>query len=229
MKIFALIPARGGSKEIPRKNVIPYKGKPLIVHSIEIAKKCGYIEKIYVSTEDKEISDISTQHGAIVIDRPMDLSQDLSTDFDVFQHFISVVKIADDDIIVHLRPTYPERNEKLLDECIEKFIKDSTYDSLRTVFRQDKTPFKMYRILDGNLTPLFKKVDHIEEPYNQCRQILPTVFLHNGCIDITKASTIKKGSMTGEKILPVIMSETDGIDIDTYEDLRKCNALGYVI
>ena len=89
------------------------------------------------------------------------------------------------DFIVQLRPTYPTRKVEILDKTIELFIENrDKYDSLRTIIPFDKSPFKMYRIIDKDLVPLFKEVNGIEEPYNQCRQNLPNTYLHNGYIDI---------------------------------------------
>lgn len=216
MKIVALIPARGGSKSIPRKNIISYLGKPLIAHSIEIALKSSYITDVIVSTDDREIADIAKSYGAKVpFMRPKEISEDLSNDLEVFTHYL---QHDNPDIIVHLRPTYPNRNLYFLNKCIERFL-DSNCDSLRTVVFQEKSPYKMYRIIDNNLIPLFENIEKMKEPYNQCRQILPTCYLHNGCIDIVRSSVVMKGSMCGKNILPIIMNKND--DIDTREDLKK--------
>ena len=85
----------------------------------------------------------------------------------------------------------------------------------------EKSPFKMYTVKDNQLTPLFNEVNKIKEPYNQCRQILPQTYLHNGYIDIIKASIIKDGVLSGEKIYAYLMDKNDTIDIDTLEDWEK--------
>ena len=130
-------------------------------------------------------------------------------------------------MIIHIRATYPTRTLECLNQCINKYeeIKDQ-YDSLRTITKVEKTPFKMYIINESceTLIPLFKEIMYgeilIKEPYNQCRQILPQTYIHNGCIDILKVDTILKGSMTGDNIYPFIMDE-ENHDIDTIEDLNK--------
>ncbi len=220
MKIIVLIPARGGSKSIPRKNIKSYIGKPLIAHSIELAKQCDLIDDIIVSTDDTEIAAISRKYEAHVpFLRPSEYAQDLSTDLDVFTHYLEWCDNKP-DIIVHLRPTYPNRTKELLERCINLFVTNyDKYDSLRTVCKVDKSPYKMYRNIDNNLIPLFFDVDGIDEPYNACRQILPQCYLHNGCIDIVKSTTIQKGSMSGKRILPVIMNEN--YDIDTLKDFSN--------
>ncbi len=131
------------------------------------------------------------------------------------------------DIIVHLRPTYPTRKVKTIDDCIQRFIDNyKHFDSLRTVIISPKTPFKMYTINNDQLIPLFDKIENIIEPYNRCRQELPDTYLHNGYIDIIKPQTIMKQiSMSGDKILPYIMDSAEYHDIDTIEDWNKAEII----
>ena len=216
MDITALIPARGGSKSIPRKNIREYKGKPLIAHSIEVALKSKYITNVIVSTDDTEIANIARKYGAKVpYMRPSHLAEDNSTDLDVFKHHLLLYNT---DILVHLRPTYPNRTVDFLDLSINYFLKHIEYDSLRTITPTKESPYKMYRLTNGNLVPLFKKIDDIDEPFNACRQTLPQCLVHNGCIDIVKSHIVKNGSMCGEKILPLFMNEN--FDIDTEDDFQ---------
>lgn len=224
-KIIALIPARSGSKGIPNKNIRLYKGKPLIAHSIDIAKKCELISEIYVSTDSEEYKKIAEEYGAKVpFLRPVELADDLSPDIDCFKHFLDYYLLNNDNIenliIVHLRPTYPNRNVETLTNCINIFIQNYLlYSSLRTVIPIDKTPCKMYYIEDNKLIPYFMEWNNIKEPYNQARQLFSQTYLHNGCIDIIKASIIKEGTMSGERIYPYIMEEDENNDIDTENDL----------
>jgi len=219
MYIVALVPARSGSKGIENKNIKIYKNKPLIVHSIEIALKSNYIHDVYVSTDSNEYKNIAIEYGAKVIIRPKEISDDLSSDIQAFQHFLqNIEKIP--DIIVHLRPTYPNRTIKLLNDTIDEFIKNYYhYDSLRTVIKIDKTPYKMYHIEDNQLIPIIKKHVFLIEPYNQPRQYFSDTYLHNGCIDIVKTSCIlEKNLLSGDKIYPFIMDPNESYDIDTITD-----------
>jgi CMP-N-acetylneuraminic acid synthetase len=95
------------------------------------------------------------------------------------------------------------------------------YDSLRTVVPFDKSPYKMYTIQDNLLTPLYKEVNNIIEPYNQCRQVLPQCYLHNGYIDILNTSILNENTINGKNILPFIMDEKNNVDIDNVKDLIK--------
>jgi len=251
--IVALIPARGGSKSIPDKNIINFtpkdskgESKPLIVHSIDLAKQSKFIDFIFVSTDSEKIANIAREAGAIVpFLRPSEISGDLSTDLECFQHFLNYLNsenyflpkgldrgleetpLRSEDIkfIIHLRPTFLNRTLESLDNCIEIFNKNyKEYDSLRTVVRMDKSPYKTYNIINNELIPLHQMLINegkiINEPFNQCRQLLPETFLHNGNIDIVKPNTIlNQKSVTGNKIYPVIENENN--DLDTFEDLKK--------
>lgn len=177
MQVTALIPARGGSKGIPRKNMVPLRGKPLVVHSIEQAQASQLIDRVIVTTDDEEIAETARRAGAEVpFMRPSEIAQDLSTDLEFMQHYIAWQEGADrkamPDIIVQLRPTYPNRTPEFIDECIRDFDL-STHTSLRTVVPIEKSPFKMYTLEPGGsvLTPLFESVDGLEQPYNACRQV----------------------------------------------------------
>ncbi len=223
MKICVLIPARSGSKSLPHKNIREYHGHPLLAHSIIIAQKSKYKPDIYVSTDSEEYAQIASSYNAIPILRPSHLSQDLSTDFEVFDHFQNELKEKNYDIFVHLRPTYPNRSTQLLDDCMDTFIQNQDkYDSLRTIVKCVLLPYKMYHIQNNDLKPIFEEWNGYKEPYNQCRQIFPETYVHNGCIDILKMETItEKKSMTGERIYGYVMKEDELDDIDTEADFEK--------
>ena len=227
LNIVALIPARSGSKEIPHKNIKLYKNKPLLVHSIDIAKECKYIKEIYVSTDSEEYQNIAVENGAHVTPlRPLEISDDLSPDIDTFLFLIQMFKnnnLKIPDLIIHLRPTYPNRKIDTLNECIEKFIENyEKYDSLRTVVKIDKTPIKMYYINNNNLIPYFDNYKDFIEPFNQARQNFPNTYLHNGCIDIVKTELIINNKLlSGTKIYPYIMNENDIDDIDNMNDFNN--------
>ena len=225
MKILCIIPARSGSKGIPHKNIKNLCGKPLMAWSIEQAQKSKYKMRIIVSTDSEEYAKIANKYGAETpFLRPKDISQDLSTDLEFMKHAIGELKKENyqPDFIVQLKPTYPTRKVNILDETIELFIRArDKYDSLRTVIPFDKSPYKMYRIENEELKPLFKEVNGIKEPYNQCRQNLPNTYLHNGYIDILNTNIIEKGEISGDKIFPYLMTGDEYHDIDYEEDFKE--------
>jgi len=242
--IHALIPARGGSKGIKRKNIRLFRGEPLIAHSIRLGLASKYISRVVVTTDDEEIAEVARKYGADVpFLRPKEISGDLSTDYEFFAHYIAWLRKkefenneGDDtweipDLLMQLRPTFPLRTVELLNDTIEQFIKPEVYNryySLRTVIPIDKSPFKMYRLseIEPELIPIYQpKKDEITEQgneiefHNMPRQILPQCYLHNGCIDIVKRDTIELfGSVSGFRIYPYIMDKTANGDIDTEED-----------
>lgn len=221
--IHALIPARSGSKGIPMKNIKIYKGHPLLAYSILTASSIKKISKVVVSTDCEKIRTIAKKYGAeSSFLRPREISGDYSTDLECFQQYVSLLKFRKElvpDIIVHLRPTYPERSHGLLQDCISTFVKNyDKYDSLRTIIPLRKSLFKMYMVDNNKLIPTYKQYKNIQEPHNQVRQILPTTYLHNGCIDIVKTKTIENNSMTGNMIYPYMMSSSEQYDIDTKQD-----------
>ena len=227
MKILTIIPARSGSKGIPHKNIKFFKNKPLLEWSILQAKQSKYFNfmKVVVSTDSLEYASILKHPDVQTIHRPREIAQDNSTDIEFIQHAIKYLKDNENyeaDIILQLRPTQPCRKVEDIDRCIELFYNQrDKYDSLRTIVKIEKTPYKMYKIENNNLVPYLKTYGHIDEPYNICRQDLPDSYLHNGYIDIMNYSLLKQNKISGDKILPYIMNKTDTIDIDTLEDWER--------
>lgn len=225
MKIVALIGARSGSS-LKDKNIKTYNGKPLLIHSIEQAEESKLISEVYVSTNSKNYASIVEKYtDANIIIRPIEISGDYSTDYEYFKHFIDQLEENYiPDLIVQLRPTYPNRDVNIIDKAIHYFMENSlNFDSLRSVIPLEKSAFKMYTIsLEKKLEPFTNNNIKINEPFNQARQLLPKTYLHNGYIDIIKTSTIiKLESISGNKILPFIMDVNDEDDIDTIDDWNK--------
>ena len=223
-EILCIIPARSGSKGIIDKNIIDYNGKPLLSWSIIQAKNSKYKMRIIVSTDSEKYKKIAIEYGAEVpFLRPPEISQDLSTDFECINHCVKWLEKNENyksDIILHLRPTSPNRSVTLIDDCLDNFIKNrSNYDSLRSVIPFDKSPFKMYKVANDHLLPLFRTIDNIYEPYNQARQILPQCYLHNGYVDVLNTNILQYSTISGNKILPYVMNEEHNIDIDNPKDL----------
>lgn len=224
--IIAVIPARGGSKGLPGKNIRLLSGVPLIAHSILSAKESNLIDRIIVSTDDFLISEIAISLGVEVMIRPKNLATDLSTDYDLFGYLVDDLKLSSDDIIVQLRPTSPIRENNIIDTCIETLLLDQYATSIRTVSIPDHTPFKMFYKTDPYITPLFENVGNVREPYNAPRQSLPPVVEPNGCVDVFYVGTIRDHrSVTGDKILPVLMDTSSTVDIDALRDIENAEKM----
>lgn len=228
MSVCAIIPARGGSKGIPRKNIVPIAGKPLVAYSIEHALASRYIERVIVSTDDDDIAKVGTSYGAEVpFIRPAELSGDIVLDLPVFQHALAWLEEHANykpDIIVHLRPTSPLRVAGQIDEAIELLMANPSADSVRSVSVPGQHPYRMFTVAeDGFLRPLLKT--EYKEPYLLRRQELPSVYWYNCVIDVTRYKTIlEKQSMTGDYILPYIMDSKLVVDIDSPTDLLVAEA-----
>ncbi|MFX0014107.1 MAG: cytidylyltransferase domain-containing protein [Promethearchaeota archaeon] len=231
MDILALIPARGGSKKLPRKNIALLSNKPLIYYSIKIAQESKLINRIIVSTDDKEIAEISKNYGAEVpFIRPSIFSQDLTPDLPVFTHALMWLLEKEEycpEIVVHLRPTSPLRETSIVDKAIKLLLDNSDAHSVRAVVTPDENPYKMWKIgNEGYLEPIIKT--KIKEAYNQPRQVLVPVYWQTGYIDVVRSCIIlNMGSMTGDRILPLILDNIpeNKIDIDTQERLNEAEKL----
>lgn len=216
--ILAIIPARGNSKSIKNKNIKLLFGKPLIYYSIKVAKKSKFINKIIVSSDSKKIINLAKRYGAEApFVRPKNLSKDNSKDYGVFLHCLNWLKMNENyipDLIIHLRPTYPIRSVKTVDEAIKFALESKNFDSIRTVCEPIQNPYKMWS-LDRKkyLIPLLGNLK--KEFYNYPRQKLKKAYWQNAYMDIIKYKTIKnKRSMNGKKILPFILSQNNIFDID---------------
>ena len=231
--ILALIPARGGSKGILRKNIRNFAGYPLIAWSIAAAKKSELVTRVIVSTDDEEIAAVARQYGAEApFLRPSEISQDKTTDLPVFEHalkWLEEVEGYQPDLVVQLRPTSPIRPLTMVDDAIRILLEHADADCVRGVVPAAQNPFKMWRF-NGESKPLnpLLEVDGIPEPYNAPRQILPSVYWQTGHIDAIRISTIThKKSLTGDVIYPLLIDPKYTVDIDTLPDWAKYEALVY--
>jgi CMP-N,N'-diacetyllegionaminic acid synthase len=227
-QILCIIPARSGSKGLAHKNVREFRGKPMLAWSIEHARRSKHRDRmrVIVSTDSQDYADIARAHGAETpFLRPAHLAGDFSTDYECLWHAVDWLRENEGyrpDVILHLRPTQPCRTVEHVDRALDMFLsKRSCYDSLRSVIPVSKSPYKMYELSGDqpSLTPLFTKRIGDVECFNQCRQVLPQCYLHNGYVDILNASVLENGSVSGTTILPYIMSEEDDVDIDRESDI----------
>lgn len=210
--IVCLIPARGGSKGLPRKNILDLAGKPLIAHSIDAALATPSIKRVFVSTDDEEIAEVAKDYGAEVpFLRPGSLARDNTTDYPVFEHFVGFMdeEGITGDAIVHLRPTCPIRKPEVLESAIQVFSDsiEANYTSLRSVSVPKETPYKMWKMNGDKLEPLLD-VPGVPEPFNEPRQSLPNIFWQNGYVDVYRSDVIRElKSCSGPKIRGFVVSD----------------------
>jgi len=237
-RIYAVVPARAGSKGVRGKNVKDFCGKPLMAWAIENGLNSKHVARTFVSTDSDEYRQVAVKYGAEApFLRPPEISHDTATDFQLFEHFLQWMKENEPadrqpSLLVQLRPTAPCLTVDVVDKAIERFLlhESEGYDSLRSVTPHDHEAFNMYFVEpladDGNrLVPIISKAWHRErpsevilEPQSVARQILPQIYWHNAYVDIIRPETIKEqGSVLGSRCLSFLMSADETIDIDTAE------------
>ncbi len=229
----AIIPARGGSKGILRKNIRDFAGYPLIAYSIAAGLQADTVTRVIVSTDDEEIADVARQLGAETpFLRPAEFAQDNSTDLPLFEHALAWLDEHEGykpDVVVQLRPTSPIRPRDCVDRAVNILLSHNDADSVRGVVPAGQNPHKMWR-LSGEDAPMknLLNVPGLAEPYNAPRQSLPQIYWQTGHVDAVRSTTIlQKGSMSGECIYPLIIDSRYTVDIDNLADWARYEALVY--
>jgi N-acylneuraminate cytidylyltransferase len=209
VKTIAIIPARGGSKRIPEKNIRLFGDLPLLAHSIQYAlANSEIIDELYVSTDDESIKRIALSYGAKVIDRPEALSGDLEPTVSAMRHVLESLEENVENVIL-LQPTNPLRPDNLLKESFEIYQKENC-DSLFTVTRNHQ---KFGKIKENKFHPFNYSI-------GQRSQDLEPLFFENGLLYITKASLILEDIIISKDAFPLEVNHIfANIDIDTPEDL----------
>jgi N-acylneuraminate cytidylyltransferase len=221
-KILAVIPARGASRGLPRKNIKLMAGKPLIAYTIEDALKSNSLTNVIVSTDDENIADVSRKHGAEVIKRPDALAKDETATIDVIFHVLEdlEVKNLQPDIVILLQLTSPLRSIGDIDEAI-KLFKCSDCDSVVSVCEMEHSPYWSFNIEGEYLEPIFGSIY-----LRMRRQDLPTAFLPNGAIYISTPQSLKNNaSFYTDKTIPFLMPPQRSVDIDSELDFMLAELL----
>lgn len=219
--ILCIIPARGGSKGVPKKNIKDLNGNPLIHYSIVTSQESTYINKIIVSTDSQEIADVAEKLGVSVpFLRPKEISIDTSLDIEYIKHtllWLEKNQAYKADYIVLLRPTTPIRKAIEIDKALEILSNNTLASSLRSSHKAAETPLKWFKTKDGFYTPICSEITLADT--NQPRQAFEDVYIPNGYVDILKTETVQKNSnMYGEKILH--FETVHSYEIDTMEDFE---------
>lgn len=229
LNIISVIPARGGSKALPGKNIAMLGGKPLLAYTIEASLESEYISTTVVSTDYEDIQKVALDSGAEApFLRPAELATDTAHSPDVVEH---AVKYYEDkgnsfDITVMLQPTSPFRTGKHIDEAIEHFLKDDTLDSLISVKKQDYPPWWMFQPDGSRLKAAFEYEKGVNV-FNLERQQFPPVYRPNGAIYVTwrKYLSETQSIVNMENNGFYIMEEDDSIDIDNRIDLIEAEQI----
>jgi len=215
--VVAIIPARGGSKGMPRKNISLLGGYHLIAYSIAVAAMSEYVERVFVSTDSEEIAEIARYYGAEVpFLRPAQHSQDNSTDRSFLLHAMHWFKDNNENLPeywIHLRPTTPFRKTTIVDQAILQIMNNSDATSLRSGHTAPESPFKWFRRDDNGYFKGILNDESMAEYYNLPRQAFPVVYIPDGYVDILKASyVLNSESLHGERMLGFVSPVCHEID-----------------
>lgn len=219
-KVLAIIPARGGSKGIPRKNIRSLAGKPLIAWTIDEAKKSKYIDRLILSSEDEEIIKVARKYECEVLKRPVELAQDDTPGIEPVIHAINTLE-EKYDFVVLLQPTSPLRTVEDIDGCIQHCIMTES-PACVSLTEAKQSPYWMYHLDDDMKIKSFVQNG---ERIN-CRQDLPKVYVLNGAVYVAESRFILNNkSFLTEKTTGYIMSEDNSVDIDMELDFAYCEWL----
>ncbi len=223
--ILAIIPARGGSKGVPRKNIKPLAGKPLLAWTIETALSASCLDRVILSTDDEEIADVGRRFGMDVpFLRPSQIAGDDTTDLPVYEHALQWLAENESfvpDIIVWLRPTAPLRTVDDIEQGVDLLIEKQP-DWVRSVCEVEHHPYWMYKPGDAGLMAF---VDGIRIEDYMRRQLLPKAFRLNGAVDVAWRRTILEKKLYSGVIQPHVMPAMRSVDIDTLLDFKIIEAI----
>lgn len=219
--ILGLIPARGGSKGIPRKNLATLAGRPLIAHTIDAGLQAKSISRLIVSTDDDEIADVAKQHGAEVpFMRPAELAGDQTGALEVIQHALHTLEAAEGwraEIVVYLQPTSPLRRAEHIDAAVELLLAKSA-DSVVSVVEvpHNFSPVSLMKLEQGFLEPYLGETGPLR------RQDKPLLYARNGpaILAASRATLLEQNSLFGTRVLPLVMEQAASQDVDTPFDLE---------
>lgn len=222
VKVLVVIPARGGSKSLPNKNILPLHGKPLLCYSVAYALGSKSVDKVVVSTDSELIASIAKECGAETpFLRPNEYSQDNTRDYPVMKHALEFFDGIDEiyDIYVLLRPTSPIRPSGLIERAIKILENNPSASSVRSVAKIKEHPYRAWCIeSDGSMRGC---VDGVEEPYNIPRQELPDIYFQTGDVEAIRRVTLLNGSVSGGGVYPLIIEHGEMVDIDHINDFKN--------
>jgi len=230
-RVLALVPARGGSKGLPRKNARLLAGRPLVAHAVEAGRAARLVDRVLCSTDDPAIAELARAAGAEVpFLRPADLAQDTTEDWPVFAH---ALRWLDDhegyrpDIVVNLRPSTPLRRPGLVDEAVE-LLAQTGVDSVKSVCLARQHPHKMWLLTDGGpiMEPYLKTPFRLARGPDVPRAELDPVYWQTGHVDAMWQRTIvEQGVLIGRRVAAVVVDQDDSVDIDGPRELEMAEMI----
>ena len=222
-KVLSIIPARAGSKGFPGKNIANLLGKPLIAWTIGASLRSKYITKTFVSSDNQDILNISGKYGAHIIRRPDDLASDIASSESVVKHALDYLESKGKffDIVCLLQPTSPLRSSQDIDSAFENMSNSES----TAIIGSNEFDNKILKAFIKNSNGFLQGVANNRYPFMR-RQDLPSVYMPNGAIYMVNVKSFReKGSFLTNKTSVYVMSKDKGIDIDTFEDIRKVESI----
>ncbi len=218
----ALIPARGGSKRIPNKNIKEFYGKPIIAYSIEVAFESNLFDEVYVSTDSPKIASIAKEYGAKIIDRPAELADDYATTYDVIEHALDYLKDRDYEFLATIYATAPFLKSKYLKEAFNR-LKNSNAINAFSVTSMPFPIWRTFKIKDNRCEMFFP------EYYNSRSQDLEEAYQDAGAFYFTKIKEKSNNILFGKDSIPIILPRYLVHDIDTMEDWEMAEIMFKII
>lgn len=231
-RVLAVVPARGGSKGIPRKNVRLLAGKPLLAYAVEAGLQARLVDRVICSTDDQEIATVARASGAEVpFLRPAELAEDTTEDWPVFAHALDWLAEHEGwrpDVVVNLRPTSPLRRVEHVDDAI-RLLLETGADSVKSVSLARQHPHKMWLLAgaaSGPMVPFLATEFRRQRGPDVPRAELEPVYWQNGVVDVTRTEVIlEQGVMMGRTVAGLVTSPDDSVDLDSPLDFRLAELL----
>lgn len=214
--VVAIIPARGGSKGVPRKNKRLVGGRPLIAYTFDAARQAKNVSRVLVTTDDPEIAELASEAGMQVIVRPPEIAGDASPVIDAVRHALDVLAREEGvaaQAVVLLQPTSPFREPADIDAAVELFWRNDRTPVCSVCRCEDNHPARMYKIENGRLAPLMPELAAMR------RQDLPSIYHRNGSLYVFGPREVENGQIIGDAMLPYVMDGISAVNIDTELDL----------
>jgi len=227
----ALVPARGGSKRVARKNVRILGGHPALAYTIAAARDSDVFAATVVSTDDEDTAAIARHYGAEIVMRPNALAGDASPDIEWVQHALRELGRGGRvfEVFAILRPTSPFRTAATIRRAWETFRADGSADSLRAVELCAQHPAKMWRLLDGDrrMRPVLEGRTDAGTPWHSTPYgTLPRIYVQNASLELARASVaLERGTIAGDEIVPFVSEGYEGFDINDEGDWREAERL----
>ena len=221
-EVVALVPARSGSEGVPNKNVRLLGGHPLMAYTIASCRRCALIDRVIVSTDSTEYAKIAMSYGAEApFLRPAELAENDSPDTDFVEHALNWLlnEGAEPTHIVHMRPTTPFRDPRLVDDAIRTFLASADATALRSVHEMSQSAYKSLEVAPSGWLRLLGSDGTAMDQANIGRQFFPTTFIANGYVDVLSVEFIRATRLLhGDRVLPFITQPV--LEVDTEDDME---------